>query len=447
VRAAAVLALLAVGLASPSAQAATPGIDNPPGPAPVTLYFHIADFQDFPINTQEPAKDYVAESGQGITTSSTGCLPPTPAGTGQSFHTLYGFSSPGFVEYGYVEDNRPRFHPERGLSYDVGLAGDTLTMHWYLATDSGLPALAGRQAPGAPLPQVVVAATLRTGENVTVDGSGYNSGTLIAQGASEPATLAGPATGQLSPGVNWTQAGGQDIYEIRVPLSIAQHVIPRAGGFSLRVDTFVAVPGPCADPSQGYLMPNFVRVHSSAGFRPRLDVRLTEPVRIEYLHPQFVGDKLYVHVSANSPWGNYDVDVRNGTRLTISGPTLAASLRLEAVVQRTHEHGAHTQPVDVTYAWPFARDGARDGAYDVVLEVQNGQHTATASASASFVLGPQLQVTRCGSHDGGAASGCTTEAQDAFGNPVAAPQASPSPLLGGLLVVLGLGAAAARRRG
>ncbi|MES2154346.1 MAG: hypothetical protein V4510_04350 [bacterium] len=443
------LALLAIAAVCLPVVDAAPGLQNPAGPSPLSLFFHIADFQDFPINTQEPAKDFVAESGAGITTSSTSCLPPSPGGTGQAYHTLHGFSTPGFVEYQYIENNRPRFHPERGLSYDLELAGDTMTMHWYLSTQTGAPSAGGQDPDSAPIvmPQVVVAATMRTGEAIQIDGGGYDTGALIASGQSAPALLAGPASPMVSPQLNWTTVDGANVYEVTVPLHIAQHTIPKEGGFALRVDTYLMVPGPCSDPSAGYLMPNVVRVHSSPGFRPRLQLQLMQPIRIEYLHPQFVGEQLYLHTSANSPLGNYDVDA-NHTTIAISGPTAASSVYRGATVQRTHDHGAHTQPVDITFVWPFAHDGGAPGDYVVTMETWNDQHTAVARAEARFTLGDELQVTRCGglnateyaaSHDG-----CKTEYQDSQGNAITPTQKAPS--AGVLVVALLAGLAALARR-
>lgn len=443
------LVALVVAVALLPGTSGSPGLQNPAGPAPVTLYFHIADFQDFPVNSQEPAKDFVADSGAGITTSSTSCVPATPAGTGQSFHTLHGFSSPGFVEYQFIVQGRPRFHPERGLAYDLNLSGDTIVVHWYVSTQDGAPTAGGQNPNDAPIavPQVVVAATMRTGGAIQIGGGGYDSGQLIAQGQSEPAMLAGPATPTVSPQLNWTVVDGRNVYEVKVPMHIQLHTVPRDGGFSLRIDTFVALPGPCTDPARGYLMPNVVSVHSSAGFRPRMDIELGQPLRVEYLHPQFVGDQLYLHTSANSPLGNYDVDA-NRTIVAVTGPSSAPSLYRAATVQRTHEHGAHTQPVDVTFVWPYADDGAPPGVYTVTLEVWNDQHTASAHAEASFTIGSQLKVTRCGGLNdtefAASGNGCVTEYQDDQGNPTTPSQKSPDLQL--LAPVASLAILAASRR-
>jgi len=457
------LALAIAALVLPSAQAAAgypdePGFGNPLA-ANVTLFLHVNGFQEFPINTQRPSDQYHQDVGVGITTSSTGCgsaTKGTPAD--REYDTWYGFSSPGLVEYNYTPDGRPYIHPERGLSDDVHLLGDTVVLHWYLSTQTGVPSQPQadpNQAP-VPVPDVVVQATLRTGESVSADLSGYNAGTLIAQGQTAPATLALAAT----QGATWQQVGGQNVYGFDVPLKVATPVIPKDGGFSLRVDAYLANPY-CSDPAQGAPMPNLVRVHSSPEARPRMDVRVASPIHIDYLHPQFLGDDLVIHASVNAPWGNYDVDAAPQSLqlhiLDAQGATVAQSLFRAAVVQRSHEHGAHTSPVDVAYIWPFHQENAPPGTYTVHLEASNLQRTATAYATAQFTIGDQLSVVGCGqgmqmasgtmapAPASAAEQGCVQELQNPDGTPIQ-PVAKPSPAASaGVLIVL-TGVALLRRR-
>lgn len=440
----AVIAILAACALIPllPVASAAPGISNPTDVAPVTLYFHLAGFQDFPINTQEPPAEYIVNRDAGATAATTSCIPGTPAGTGQSFHTLYGFSSPGFVEYDYIENGQPRHHAERALSNDVALEGETILLHWFVATQAGAPGAGGEDPSALPLavPQVTVKGTLRMGEAVTLPGGGFNDGAILAEGQSDPAQLAGPATAQLSPGVNWTVVDDRNVYEILVPLTIRDMIIPQAGGFALRIDTFVSMPGVCDDPAtSGSVAPHAIQVHSSPGHRPRLDVRTPAAARIDYVHPQFVGDLLYVHTSANSPFGNYDIDAANAT-FSITGPSTASSVRIAATTLRTHEHGRHTEPVDITFEWGFLRDSAADGEYTVKIGYSNRQHTAFATAEASFTVGDDRVVTRCGGLNATevatAKGGCTTEHQDALGNVVTEAKGSPAASVAVVVVLL-----------
>src|SRR5688572_26845420 len=288
------------------------GLSNPVQSTPTTLYFHMFDAQnDFPVNTQEPDPKWDRDCHVGIATNSL-CfdelseLPPPASqpSADKEWHTLYGYSSPSYVEYDYLENGKPRVHPERGLSFDVQLdQGTEPVLHWYLATqvgapDSDLPADPDN-APIA-LPNVVVRAIMRESDKISVDEEAYREGEVILQGQSEPALLAGPAS--QGP-VNWTTTpDGRNVYEIRVPLRIESPEIPRATGYNLQVETFIA--NEYCDSEGDYAMPSLVDVHTSEGHRPRLELAIMNPVRIEHLHPQVVGDELVIHSALNSPWGN-----------------------------------------------------------------------------------------------------------------------------------------------
>src|SRR5688572_18809847 len=107
--------------AAPGATAQEIGINNPNASTPTTLYFHLIDFQDFPINTQLPDDRFTSNEGIGLATHSTNCIDNPPAG-GSPFtdnQKYYGYSSPSYVEYNFEQDGKPRTHPERGISYDA----------------------------------------------------------------------------------------------------------------------------------------------------------------------------------------------------------------------------------------------------------------------------------------------------------------------------------------
>lgn len=469
--------LLAVGLftlafAIPAVHAETPGISNPTTSTPTNLYFHINGFQDFPINTQPPADTYKADEGIGLATHSASCAPPgTPVdgAVRHSYHTSYGFSSPSYVEYNFTDsDGKPRIHPERALSYDILVdSASDFSVHWFVSTQTGLPAQPTADPNTAPVvvPEVIVRATMRTGEKISVGEEGYNTGTLIAQGQTLPAILAAQGTQSANanaPGhqnANWTVVDGKNVYELVVPMKFeGQSKIPKEEGYNMRIDVFEAVPGgACDNPDNGYFMPNVVKTHTSPGHRPHMSLSITDPVRIEYMHPQFVGDDLVIHTSENSPWGNYDVDeTAGGIELTIAGPSEARSLYRAAVVQRYHEHDHHTQAVDVTFVWPFKTDFGKDGTYTIHLAVKNDQGTAVASGIAQFTIGKggtELFVTKCGgiidtNKAAGAGQDCVTEQQDPNSGEAitAAPKSSPGVEMVAVLGALGAVAYAVRRR-
>lgn len=423
------------------------GINNPTDPTPTTLYFHLLDGQqDFPINTQPPSDNYAASEGIGLQTHSTSCLPDTGAGSlaSKSWHTFYGFSSPGYVEYDFEENGKPRFHPERGISFDAIVDTNApFTLYWFLETQTGVPG--GNPDPNVVpvvLPNVIVRATIRTGDSISVDDIGYNQGEVIAQGQTEPSTLA--TQGTQGPAVYHQAGNGRHVYEFGVPMSIQTPTIPRATGYNLRIDVFMENPF-CTDPDSGYLMPNNVRVHTSPDYRPRMELAIMNPIRIEYLHPQFVGDDLVVHTSANSPWGNYDVDeTPGGIELEITGPSEATSLAQVAFTQRHHEHNFHQEAVDVSYVWPYKQDGARNGLYTVSFSVWNDQRTAQATGTAQFEIGKGT-IIGCGeaTEASKANTKCETQVQE---DGVEKSKDSPGAGLLGVLAVLGAALVVLRRR-
>src|ERR1041385_6377577 len=86
------------------------GIKNPTTATPTTLYFHMIDFQDFPINTQKPDDKYTQDVNVGVGTNSLTCLGDPPAGGHpfQEFHVRHGYSSPSYVEYNFEQRSEER---------------------------------------------------------------------------------------------------------------------------------------------------------------------------------------------------------------------------------------------------------------------------------------------------------------------------------------------------
>jgi hypothetical protein len=377
------------------AQTAQVGIENPDVSTPVTMFFHLDAMQHFPINTQPPDDRYARADDLGLIAFTTTCV-PDPTGqfgiVSQSFHTLYGFSTPGYVEYSFSEQGGPRVHPERGIARDVGLdAAAGATLHWYLQTkvlgDNRVTPAAVENTPVV-VPQVTVRATIRSGDDVSVGAEAYNAGSLIAAGTSAPMNVypdsSNPHYIMMEDGTN--------LYEFVVPLDVGAATITQDEAFNVRVDLAIAVPGCDTDPDQS-LMTSNLQTHTSPEYRPRLDWSITNPVAIEYIHPQFVGDALVIHTAFSSPWGNYDVDESlGGVTVRIQGPSLAPSLVRTALLQRHHEHGHHFEPVDVTYSWPYRLDNAANGDYTLEIIARNDQHTAEAVGRAAFEIGRNIGV-------------------------------------------------------
>lgn len=369
------------------------GINNPTDATPTTLFFHLDAQQDFPINTQAPDDRYSKGSTRGILAPTTTCTPEAlPGQIHQSQHTLYGFSTPGYVEYDFQEDGGPRIHPERGLASDVQLdTASEMVGTFYLRTtlDSGRFGSSAVPVNDLPLlvPQVAVQFTMRTGDDLSFGDEKYNDGSVIAQGTSAAMTLF-PDT-NVNPTYEPLPDGGH-LYRFDVPMGISMDAIPADESYNVRVDIFLDIPG-CNTDNDVSLMPGTVEIYTDADHRPRMDFAVLNALQIVYIHPQFVGNDLYIHTSFNSPWGNYDIDENpGGIDVQISGPSEARSLVRAAFTQRHHEHDHHFEPVDVTYVWPYKLDGAEKGDYTVTVTAQNDQATALATGSARVDLAAQL---------------------------------------------------------
>lgn len=387
------------------AVAAQPGIQNPDSSTPTTMYLHINGIQDAPINTQKPSDDYYSEPRVGIAPSL--CLQNDGTTlTSQSRHTWYGYSSPSIVEYDNVgADGQPIIHPERGISYDVRIDPNTQPVfHWYMV---GVNPSAASDADKAhpPVPNVVVRTIVRQGDDVSVGNDALNQGLVIAQGQTDPVTLAGGAT-QASEHVTVHELNDRYLYEFTIPLTLEQTEIPKEEAYNIRVDAFMDEPL-CAGPTPGeegdYAMSDNLLIHTSSQFRPRLDWSIMNPLIIEALHPMFVGDDIVIHAAANSPWGSYDVQgdllTESPMLLSVDGPSPALSLEKIKHEQHTRGHNSHTEPVMVVWIWDYHADQAKDGLYTFTLDVQNDQGTASAKGVATFQLGDGTGVA-CGQNLG-----------------------------------------------
>jgi hypothetical protein len=439
------LIILGVAIALPPAHAV---VDNrePLESTPTTLYFHVAGFQDFPINTQRPHDNYTTDVIFGPGTNSVSCIHATQTTSSQEFHTFYGFLSPGYVEYDYIEDGKPRYHPERGISFDARFDPEfAFKVHWFMEGQATTLELDPdpNQHP-APIPQVTARATMRGGDLASIQNQAFNAGELLAQGRAGPFQLVGTNSaainGPLAPLTQpngtllvHTSPSGAPLYEFVVPLEQAAESIHHGIGANIRIDVYVDNPACNAD--EGKLMPNLVRAHTSKDFRPRLELAILNPLRIETLHPEFLGDgSLAFHTAMNSPWGNYDVDEQD-IRLEITGPTAAKSLLLADLVHRTHDHGRHQEAVEATYEWNYASDGAQDGLYTVTLTVANDQGTAEAIATTQIQIG-ESTLPPC-RQDAPAKTNCVYQARK---------EAAQSPAAGAALLLALLVLAALQRR-
>lgn len=371
------LLLLAAPLAAAESLAAGQG-----GAAPTTLYLHLNGIQDFTINAQAPAADHTANAGVGAGTHSLACF---GADSGQGlvsgqFHTYRGYFQPELVEYNPPDGLGPRFGASRGVAHDVTFAaGSPLTLHWFLET-SLTPDDMDASASVAPavVPNVVVAATLRTGDNISIEDAAFDAGAIIAQGASPPTLLQPTAANHA------TDDRGRHVYEFTIELSPTLPGIPMAEGANLRVDVYVENPF-CPDPSQAYFMPNMVRPHSSPDLRPRIEATLQDPLRSDLTYLT-TATSFIVNARGGSVLGPYDVA---NAAIAVTGPdgqpVDGPSDSLEASVYTPcgHDCGHVTEHI-LVWAWPASLGPAPPGDYQVLFTYTNLQGSATGSETVTI---------------------------------------------------------------
>ncbi|HLF16206.1 MAG TPA: hypothetical protein VI796_02100, partial [Candidatus Thermoplasmatota archaeon] len=374
------LSLLAVAPASAE-------LNNPRASTPTTLHFHIFDtFNAFPINTQPMDVEFFEVGGTSFPT-----FAETPLGD-FDFNTIYGFSTSGPVEYDFIENGRPRFHPERGIAADVEIdSGVEPVAYLYFEvrdffSSERNPDLSGAGWNGLPnaLPSFTVRVTMREGNDFGPDAN-LDAGPVVMQGEMTAHLVDTQSLGANDGLAGQTAPDGNPIFvpdeagivEYAIPLAVSQATIPKTDGFNVRIDWFQD-PGDAAGDDQ--TAEGYIRLVSDAEHQPRLDLAILNPVYVEFLHPQVAAGRLLIHSGVNSPWGTYDVDVENIT-LTVEGPSSPTSVD-RFVSQNAHVHGLHDRAAEVTWLWPFRDEDARDGDYTITIQVPNQAHTSMASATA-----------------------------------------------------------------
>lgn len=368
---------------------ATSQVVNPNQPTPTTLYFHIFDvFNVFPINTQAPNATFFRVGGTNF---------PTIASQGYDFNTIYGFSTSGPVEYGFIENGQPRFHPERGIARDVTMVEDVTTYPVSATLYISARNVIGQNSSAAGIiPYFNMKVTVRDG-NQYGDPTDLDQGGLIMQGhtiahlsrSAADATIGGQETPDGVPILAPDWAG---VHELKIPMTLHSNKILKTEGYNVRIDWWQDVPNGQAEDefSEGFL-----RLVSDVYHPPRLDFAIMNPVYIEFIHPQVAAGILLIHTAMNSPWGTYDVDLRNVTIEIRDAQGNVVPAALERVIsQNAHVHDLHDKPAEVTWLWRFRDEGAKDGTYSIHLSVPNNactKHTdpaacARATGQAGFVL-------------------------------------------------------------
>lgn len=363
-------------------------LNNPKTPTATTLYFHIFDiFNVFPINTQAPNATFFRVGGTNF---------PTIASQGYDFNTVRGFSSAGPVEYDFIENGQPRFHPERGIAANVNIVNDPtnypVNAFMYISVRDFL----GRDNSVNVIPYFNMRVTVREGNTVGPD-SDLDAGNLIMQGQTRAHLSRTPADstvgGQQTPGDNTPvlTPDEQGVIEVAIPMTLSQDVIPKSNAYNVRVDWWQDSTGQADDEfSEGFL-----RLVSNADHPNRIEMAITNPVYIDFIHPQVAAGILLIHTAMNSPWGTYDVDVKNIEIEILDANGNPVDAGLERVIsQNSHVHDLHDKSAEVTWLWRFRDEGAKDGKYTIKLSVPNNacatssnpDACAIAKGEAGFIL-------------------------------------------------------------
>lgn len=393
------LAALALTLAAPAqAQAQNPGASTP-----TTLYFHIFDtFNLFPVNTQAPDVEFFRVGGTNF---------PSIASQGFAFNTIRGYATSGPVEYDFIENGQPRFHPERGIARDILLDRAVAPVaHLYLNVRDFVGT---HTAPNA-LPTFTFAVTMREGNTVgggdeldatPVIMEGKMSAHVVHLGVCPQELSTGDVVGPPVPdaavpvcdasanglvpagtsgpdGLPILVADANGTVAFPVQLEVKADRIPKADAYNIRIDWYQNPTGNAEQDreyAEGYL-----RLVSDAQHHPRLEMAILNPVYIEYIHPEVAAGILLIHTCLNSPWGTYDLDVGNITVL-VDGPTKPGKMQV-VTSQNAHNHGLHDKCAEVTWLWRFRDEGAKDGTYAIHLSAPNLAGNARASDDASFTI-------------------------------------------------------------
>jgi hypothetical protein len=409
---------MAILLTAPTVQGVTgtgrKGCTNPEAcpkvSTPTNLYFHIFDvFNSFPINTQKPpATEEIEVGGTNFPT----VVEPT-TGTNYDFNTIYGYSTAGLVEYDYIENGQPRFHPERGIADDVLIDDQTdrdcggvmakACVRIYVSVRDVL----GTQSVPNFMPKYTFKATVA--EKNVLNEEELVGAQVIMQGELTYHLASEEFAGQSSPDGTPIKTPNEDgVVEYAIPMSIVSKVIPKTQGYHVRIDWYQDPDGENPDKAaQGYM-----RLVNNAEYRPRLEMNILNPIYIEFIHPEVAAGILLIHTAENSPWGTYDADVRNitvaindgqrdlhivivdvgGNVIYDSGGDGPIDATLQIVIsQNAHVHDLHGEPAEVTYLWRYREQGAADGEYSITITVKNRDqedkaHTAYARDTAKFVL-------------------------------------------------------------
>lgn len=355
---------------------------------PTTLYLYGSGGRDLVMTPVPPPPQHEVPPGGGIATSSACVEAPLQTFTSGQHHTWYAFVVPAPPE---LDGGATMSTQYRGIGADVRFDRDAgLEMHWFMAT-------AGSAGTGAVVPRVILETTVREGDDISVDHAAFNAGQLIAQARTEPADLH-PAIDH--PQVTHHRVDDRDVYGFHTPLDISGNAtVPQEESFNIRVDAFVE--NPLCDRPGSYLTPDLVKIHSSDGLRPRLDMSVFDPVRIESLSATWEDGHLVFEGRLQASFGSGDVILPADGLFSIAGPGEAMLTDLTWGRAKHHVEGdrvflnvGHDPAITTRQAWDLRNASAAPGEYTVDLSVLT-MSGANATAQVPFVIGDDDVMRTC----------------------------------------------------
>ncbi len=413
-------ALLALLLLIP---AVTGSIQNPDGDFETTLYMHVNGQQEIQLNPIPPPEDFVQDGQPGGATHSACAPTPGQRLTNQQQHTWYAIVSPQPPKYTATADGvrGPHSLLHRGIQDDLRLTERNITLDWYMRAR----AVANTDAIA---PQVVVEATIREGDDLSVDDMALNAGRIVAATSSAPAHLHPQLAGH--PQVSYDAAAG--VYHFHLEMEPrAPLAVPKLESFNVRVDVFLD--NPYCGSGDEYIMPDLVSVVSLPSHRPRMTLGVANPVTIDRLSAVVDDDLVHLAADARAVFGASDA-ILSSHAFSIQGPMAAQTTSKtswgegQVLDGRVFPAGAR-DGFQGMEAWAYLADGAHSGLYNATLTLQS-ESGALATATVPFGLGDDRQTCTV------LATGAPSCSLDAKGD-----HSTPAPLL-----LLGLVAALALRR-
>jgi hypothetical protein len=422
-------------------------IDNPNESTPTTLYFHIFDtINRFVINTQPMDSEFFDVGGANYPTTpdiGTG-IPGTglPINNGYDLNTIYGYSTAGPVEYDFIENGKPRFHPERGIAATVDLdASVTPVAYLYFdlrdaigsdglmtaqpfftvsvkvqeGDDPGLDAKLddGRDIMSGRMTVQAIDTDLQPGAKFLCDATCCEPGKediytdcqalYLAFGGfrdSEPTKVDVPVDqaleGQSVGAQQFVIPDDNGIVQVIVPLTMHQDTIPKKEAYNVRLDWFTSDPADGAVIPDDQLSTGWLRLASDPEHLTRMEFNVMNPIYFSFIHPQVAGGSLLIHAGGNSPWGTYDVNLEEVEIEVIheSGTKVPDNQLKKLLNSNEHVHGLHDEDAQMTFLWDFRDNEAEVGEYTIKMKItndavdDNGDYAASATAQgeAKFII-------------------------------------------------------------